>query len=78
MHIACSADIEAKAAEIVQHGCFFEIEILRTGYVNMDCQRGEDMLCGELCQNGPEVPEHVAMLVNRAYAIVVEGKDEEE
>lgn len=73
-----SPEIEAKAAELVKRGCFFEIEILRTGWVNMDCQLGPDCICGELCENGPQVPETVDKLVNTAYAIVVEGKNNEE
>lgn len=78
MNTERSADIEAKAAELVRRGCFFEIEILRTGLVNMDCQLGGDFIHGELCENGPQVPETVDKLVTTAYAIVVEGKKEEE
>lgn len=77
MEVERPAEIENKAAELVRLGCFFEIEILRTGLVNMDCQQGGDCICGELCSNGPPVPEHVDKLVNRAYDIVVNKKEEE-
>jgi hypothetical protein len=78
MEIDRSPEIEAKAAELVKRGCYFEIEILRTDKINMDCQQAGELICGELCDNGPPVPEHVDKLVNRAYDIVVNAKDEEE
>jgi hypothetical protein len=78
MDIERPVEIETKATELVKLGCSFDVEILRTGLVNMEVMRNGDCVCGELCSNGPAVPEHVDKLINRAYDIVVNAQDEEE
>lgn len=65
------AEIESLARKLIEEGCSFEIEELRTGIVSMTCERDaragelEDpvVLAHELCPNGPRVPRTVDTLV---------------
>lgn len=65
-----SRAIEGKALTLMEAGYRFEIEMLMTGDVNMECIRGEDCIAGELCTNGPAVPEAVDRMIERAYLVL--------
>jgi hypothetical protein len=67
VEIDMSEEIEGLAKTLVKAGCRFEIEELSTGMVNMECMLAEYCISGELCSNGPEVPEAVETLVRTAY-----------
>ena len=60
---------EVKAQTLMNAGCRFEIEILSTGVVHMDCQTadGETVLANALCKNSNEVPPNVIALIEKAY-----------
>lgn len=62
-------EVEKMAAELVAMGIKFEIEILTTGQVNMDCHhpRDEEDRFGMLVDNGPAVPGAVDYLVKQSY-----------
>jgi hypothetical protein len=73
--IACSPEIEAKAAQVAAWGGEFEVEVLTTGDVSLTCEyddaEGErQSLAHEVCQNGPEVPKVVKRLVETAIAAI--------
>lgn len=63
------AEIEAMAQELIEAGYRFEIEVLTTGHINMDCVRpgADEPLAGELSRNGPEVLEAVDRMVTAAH-----------
>ena len=44
-------ELEAIAHELIANGCRFEIELLRSGEIYMDCQIGEELLANQLCPN---------------------------
>ncbi|NIN00508.1 MAG: hypothetical protein GTO24_21220 [candidate division Zixibacteria bacterium] len=67
VEIDMSEEVEAKAKTIVGQGYSFEIEILTTGLVHMDCNNGEDVLSNAICENGPEIIECVEKIVNESY-----------
>lgn len=66
--IDAAPEVEALAARLVEAGYVFEVEVLRTGQVSMDCSRpGDDMpVAMEVVENGPNVPNAVARLVHEA------------
>lgn len=60
-------DTEHKAEVIREAGGRFEIEVLTTGEISMEIVRGEDkVLAGAICGNGPDVPIHVAKMIDAA------------
>ena len=67
-----SKEIEELAKEITNLGYLFEIEVLSTGHVNMEIVDPSDLdnnkppIAGELCLNGPAVPESVDKMVKQA------------
>jgi hypothetical protein len=69
-----SPEIEAKAKELLGHGCLFEIEQLQTGEISMEVVRGEKILAGEICPNGPEVCRCVDKMINEAHALFNSNK----
>lgn len=65
-------EIEAKAHSLIQCGCRFEIEMLRTGQISMTVERGEDeTLAIEVCPNGPDVPVCVDRIVVNAGSMLL-------
>ena len=62
-------DVYQKARELIRAGYHFEIEMLSTGDVHMDCSRdgSDEPLANELCANGPDVPPAVDRLVDTAW-----------
>lgn len=67
--IDVNREVEIKAAELVAAGWDFEIEVLVNlgSMINMDCCDDDEQLASEMCPNGPEVPETVEKLVNKAH-----------
>jgi hypothetical protein len=61
-------EVENLAATLIEAGCRFEIEELTTGMVNMECMLENYCVAGELCPNGPPVPDAVEKLIRNAYA----------
>ena len=61
--------IETMAKRLLDFGARFEIEMLSTGEVSMECVMGaeDSTLAIELCPNGPEVPKAVDRLVDAAF-----------
>jgi hypothetical protein len=72
VEIARPADIEQLAAAVRVRGFAFEIEVLTTGEINMDCCNEDEQLCCEVCDNGPQVPDAVDRLVRQAHKILEE------
>lgn len=72
-------EIEAKAYRLVEAGYCFEIEVLTTGHILMDCHKPEDdePIALRLCENGPPVVKAVTGLVNTAHERLVAGWLEE-
>lgn len=68
-----SSEVEEKAQKLISEGFAFEVEILRNGVVNMDCNRGNVILGQELATNDTDVPEKVDRLVNKAYERFLTG-----
>lgn len=66
------ADIEKKAYDLISIGIKFEIEELTTGQVSMDASFPDSdyPLAGRICNNGPEVSEHVDSMVNECYEVM--------
>ena len=62
------AEVEALASRLIAAGYVFEVEVLRTGHVSMDCSRpGDDEpVAHEVVENGQNVPNAVARLVHDA------------
>ena len=65
--------VEQAAKALIEAGCRFEIEVLMTGEINMEVQNGDRLLAGELCANGPTVPEAVDRMVTNAFKIQFPG-----
>lgn len=70
-----SREVEALADELVAAGYRFEVELLSSGHVHMDCcgpvlhDRSDDgAIALELCDNGPPVEAAVERLVRGAHA----------
>lgn len=60
------ADIESKARDLIDQGYVFEIEMLMTGKISMEIikhGKEDEVLAGELCDNGPAVPAAVDRMV---------------
>lgn len=68
-------EIEALARRLIEGGCTFELELLSTGVVSMECvgptdEHGDpDSLAVELVPNGPGVPPAVDRLVADAVRV---------
>ncbi len=69
-----SPDLEALAAELLAAGYRFEVEVLRTGHVHLDCcgpsldGEGDGPIALEVCPNGPPVVAAVEHVVRDAHA----------
>lgn len=65
-----SPEIEALANGLAMQGYSFEIEELSTGDVSMEVVKhgGDDpeVIAGEICRNGPEVPIAVDKMIRDA------------
>jgi hypothetical protein len=70
IEIGMSPDVEEKAHELIKRGCHFDAEILTTGEVSFTCERCEDLLSQEICENGPPVIEAVRKLVEEAFDLI--------
>ncbi len=66
--------IECHAFRLCAAGVVFEIEELANGAVSMEAVRERDgeteVLTGEICNNGPQVPECVDKMVMHAYTLL--------
>ena len=60
-------DIEKKAQELLATGHHFDIEELTTGMVSMTCEKGDDIISIQVCENGPPVEDAVKELIETAY-----------
>lgn len=60
--------IATLARGLIDQGCRFEIEMLQTGEISMECLRGKRILASELCPNGPPVPLAVDKMIQEAVA----------
>lgn len=58
--------IATLAKGLIDQGCRFEIEMLPTGEISMECLKGKRILAGELCPNGPQVPLSVDKIIQEA------------
>jgi hypothetical protein len=67
--IDSTPEIETKAKELIAAGYCFEIEMLMTGCIAMECctPDGEEPLAFEICSNGPPVVDAVNKLVRDAH-----------
>ena len=67
-------EIAEAAQALIARGCRFEIEVLRTGEVSMECCREVDgearALAQEIVENGPPVLDAVDRLVREAAAAI--------
>lgn len=60
--------IEAKASRLIVDGHYFEIEKLRNGMVNMDCQDAKgELVASALSSDGPGIPDSIDELVLAAF-----------
>jgi hypothetical protein len=66
-------DIEAMAQILVDHGCFFDAEVLRTDHVSLTCEHDDDLIAIQVCPNDENVPRAVDNLVRDAYEKVVQN-----
>lgn len=66
VEINMAPNVEEVARALIERGCFFEIEILRTGEISMTCEKGDELISMELCQNNVEVIKAVEGLVKDA------------
>lgn len=72
-------DIELKAEWLLGLGYKFEIEVLTTGHVHMDCSHptlevlDDPVVANEVCPNGPEVLDAVDRMVTAAHLAVHKG-----
>jgi len=70
--IETSKEVDKIAHDLIDAGCRFDIEILRTGQVSMTCERepeneeDDGILSMEICENGPKIINAVTKLVNNA------------
>lgn len=63
-------DIGQKARRLNDAGYVFEIEVLSTDEISMEVVNSKDTditLAGEICLNGPKVPECVDRMINTAF-----------
>ena len=57
-----------KALDLIENeGCHFDVEVLTTGKVSFTCERGDDLISIQVCDNDPQVIEGVNRLVEDAY-----------
>ena len=72
VEIDMPAPVEHLALQFIKAGGRYEIEELRTGQISMTAVHevvGEDAdIAIEICENGPDVPYAVEMLVRKAIA----------
>lgn len=74
VEIAMPEELERLARALLNVGAIFEVEVLQTSHVSLECICGRDedrdpiVLAHELCANGPAVPVAVDKLVRDAYA----------
>lgn len=61
-----SSDVEKRAHALIAQGCHFDIEMLRTGEVSMTCEKDEDCLSIEVCDNDKSVLAAVEKIINGA------------
>lgn len=71
--IDVSPATERIASILLQRGYRFEIELLRTGEVHLDCCNNEHQLWNIIRPNGPGMREAVEQLVAQAYAELMRG-----
>jgi len=65
-------EVYQKAKALMLAGYRFEIEVLSTGEIHMDCSHGADdegPVAVEVCANGPDVPIAVDRLVDTAARV---------
>jgi hypothetical protein len=74
IQIQRSPEIEAVAAQLIAAGCRLEAEVLRTGECSFTCERGEQVLAIEVCQNGPPVLAAVDKLIAEAIGQLAAGE----
>lgn len=55
------------AEKLIQAGCRFEMEMLPTGMVKMECIRGDEVIARQIFRNGPSLPSAVDTLVTEAF-----------
>lgn len=60
-----------KARRLIDAGYAFECEVLTTGDVSLSVSDGESDIVGEIVPNGPEIPQAVDRLVDKATERVV-------
>jgi len=62
-----------KVETLLEQKCYFECEMLQTGKISLTCMQvnheyeEEETLAIEVCENGPEVVNAVARLIENAY-----------
>lgn len=63
-------EVEALADELIAAGYRFEVEVLRTGQVHLDCCGAalDEPLAMQICDNGPPVVAAVERVVRDAHA----------
>lgn len=65
--LICMPDeIESRAKALIGDDCRFEIEMLSSGEISMTCERDDEVLSIEVCQNGPDVLLAVERLIDVA------------
>jgi hypothetical protein len=62
--------IEHLAFTFIKAGGRYECEELRTGSVVFTAVYGDDDIAMEICQNGPDVPYAVEMIVRKSIAFL--------
>ena len=67
------AETEKKARYLIEQGCYFDIEMLQTGMISMTCDRGDDLISIQVCENGPPVVEAVLALIEDSHKIALDG-----
>lgn len=71
--IEVSKDAEILAAALMKRGFRFEVEILRTGEIHMDCCDNERQLANVVRANGPGMKQAAEKLVVEAYGVMTGG-----
>ncbi len=66
--IEMPSDIEATAHDLLGKGCRFDIEMLSTGLVSMTCEKGDEVLAIEICENNEKILTGVETIVKQAAA----------
>ena len=60
-------EYEKMAQHLVDSHCVFEVEILTTGQIHMDCQYGDEVLNSQICGNDSSVYDALIRLVKKSY-----------